>query len=80
MPSKVILPKNMSIVIIETSILTKEQLIITRINVDRGLGPALVAHGPGWVDQAPVGWARDSLIRPPGGPGVRFAKHLEWQQ
>ena len=53
--------------------------MFTRINVDWGLGPAFVAHGPRWVDQAPVGGARDALVCPPGGPGVRFAQDLEWK-
>ena len=52
---------------------------MTWVNVDRGLGSPLVAHGPGRVDQAPIGWPRNALIRPPGGPGVRFGEDLEWQ-
>ena len=53
--------------------------MIAWVNVDRGLGPPLVAHGPGWVDQAPVGWPRDALIGPPGGPGVWLGQGREWQ-
>ena len=50
--------------------ITMKPLIFAWVNVDRGLGPPLVAHGPGGVDQAPVGWTGDALIGPPGGPGV----------
>ena len=69
---------NIHIMIIMTAI-TKEALIMTWVNVDRGLGSPLVAHGPCRVDQAPVGWPRNALIGPPGGPGVGFGEDLEWQ-
>ena len=50
--------------------ITMKPLIFAWVNVDRGLGPPLVAHGPGGVDQAPVGRTGDALIGPPGCPGV----------
>ena len=51
----------------------------TWINVHRWLRPPLVTHGPGGVDEPPVGGAGDALIGPPWCPGVWLGQGLTGQ-